>query len=64
MGGWPVDAESGMVSGIRPVAGFGSPLDDAGTWRRDGPHPMGDRLTIPWVGTSGTDQTTATMPLS
>ncbi|MDQ0921663.1 hypothetical protein QF038_000171 [Pseudarthrobacter sp. W1I19] len=53
MGGWPVDAESGMVSEIRPVAGFSSPLDDAGTWRRDEPHPMGEQLTIPWIGTSG-----------
>jgi hypothetical protein len=54
IGGWPVDADAGMVSGIRPVADFGSPLDDAGTWRGDGPHPMGEQLTIPWIGTSGT----------
>lgn len=54
MGGWPVDAGSGMVSGIHPVAGFGSLLDNAGTWRRDEPHPMGEQLTIPWIGTSGT----------
>jgi hypothetical protein len=54
IGGWPVDAESGVVSVIRPVAGFGLPLDDAGTWHREGPHPMGDQLTIPWIGTSGT----------
>jgi hypothetical protein len=54
MGGWPVDARSGMVSEIRPVAGFGSLSDDAGTWGRDEPHPMGEQLTIPWIGTSGT----------
>ena len=54
IGGWPVDADAGVVSGIRPVAGFGSPLDDAGIWRGDGPHPMGEQLTIPWIGTSGT----------
>jgi hypothetical protein len=54
IGGWPVDAESGVISVIRPVAGFGLPLDDAGTWHREGPHPMGDQLTIPWIGTSGT----------
>jgi len=53
LGGWPVDAESALVSKIRPVAGFGSLLDDAGTWRRDAPHPMGEQLTIPWIGTSG-----------
>jgi hypothetical protein len=53
LGGWPVDAESALVSKIRPVAGFGSLLDDAGTWRRDEPHPMGEQLTIPWIGTSG-----------
>ncbi|MCU1568571.1 MAG: hypothetical protein JWQ56_3508 [Pseudarthrobacter sp.] len=55
IGGWPVDAESALVSEIRPVAGFGSMLDDAGTWRRDEPHPMGEQLRIPWIGTSGED---------
>jgi hypothetical protein len=54
IGGWPVDAESAMASEIRPVAGFGSPLDDAGTWRREAPHPVGEQLAIPWIGTSGT----------
>lgn len=53
MGGWPVDARSGMVSEIRPVAGFCSLMDDAGIWRRDEPHPLGEELSIPWIGTSG-----------
>jgi hypothetical protein len=53
IGGWPVDAASGMASEVRPLPGFGTPLTDAGTWGRDGPHPMGEQLTIPWIGTSG-----------
>ncbi|MBD1592444.1 DUF2264 domain-containing protein [Arthrobacter sp. S1_S22] len=53
IGGWPVDAASGMASAVRPVPGFGLRLDDAGTWRRDAPHPMGESLAIPWIGTSG-----------
>lgn len=53
IGGWPVDAESPMASEIRPLAGWGSRLDDAGTWHREAPHPMGERLTIPWIGTPG-----------
>lgn len=53
IGGWPVDAGSAVASRIRPLAGWGLPLDDAGTWDREGPHPMGECLTIPWVGTSG-----------
>lgn len=53
MGGWPVDGSSGMVSKIHPVAGFGSPLHDAGTWQREAPHPMGEQLTVPWIGTWG-----------
>ena len=53
IGGWPVDAESPMASDIRPLAGWGSPLGDAGTWHRDAPHPLGERLTIPWIGTRG-----------
>ncbi|MFJ6157129.1 DUF2264 domain-containing protein [Pseudarthrobacter sp. NPDC092184] len=53
IGGWPVDAASGMASAVRPVPGFGTRLDDAGTWRRDAPHPMGESLVIPWIGTSG-----------
>jgi hypothetical protein len=52
IGGWPVDADSALASRIHPVAGFGTPLDDAGTWHRDEPHPMGERLAIPWIGTS------------
>ncbi|PNI07590.1 hypothetical protein CXX84_16145 [Arthrobacter sp. AFG7.2] len=52
IGGWPVDVSSGLVSEVRPLAGFGTLLDDAGTWQRDAPHPMGDSLAIPWVGTS------------
>lgn len=53
IGGWPVDAESSVVSQVRAVAGFGLALDESGTWVRESPHPMGERLTIPWVGTSG-----------
>ena len=54
IGGWPVDAASGMASEVRPLPGFGVALADLGAWRRDGPHPMGEQLTIPWIGTSGT----------
>lgn len=53
IGGWPVEAESPVAGEIRPLNGWGSPLDDAGTWRREAPHPMGEQLTIPWIGTSG-----------
>ena len=53
IGGWPVDPASGMVSEVRPLAGFGLPLGDAGTWKRDAPHPMGESVAIPWIGTSG-----------
>lgn len=53
MGGWPVDAASTLISEIRPVPGLGSALDDSGTWIRTSPHPMGECLTIPWVGTAG-----------
>ncbi len=53
IGGWPVDAASGIASAVRPVPGFGLCLDDAGTWRREAPHPMGKSLVIPWIGTSG-----------
>ncbi|PYI39579.1 hypothetical protein CVS30_02485 [Arthrobacter psychrolactophilus] len=53
MGGWPVDAESTLISEIRPVAGIGSTLDDSGTWSRTSPHPMGECLKIPWIGTAG-----------
>lgn len=53
IGGWPVDSAASVASGLRPLAGWGSPLGDAGTWRREGPHPMGEGLIIPWVGTSG-----------
>lgn len=53
IGGWPVDAASGMASAVRPVPGFGTRLGDAGTWHRDAPHPMGESLAIPWIGTSG-----------
>ena len=53
IGGWPVDAQSPVAGEIRPLAGWGSPLDDAGTWHRAAPHPLGERLTIPWIGTSG-----------
>jgi hypothetical protein len=53
IGGWPVDAASGMASEVRPLPGFGVPLTDLGAWRRGGAHPMGEQLTIPWIGTSG-----------
>src|SRR5690606_25036576 len=53
IGGWPVDTESTLISGIRPVAGLGLALDDFGTWSRTSPHPMGECLTIPWIGTAG-----------
>lgn len=53
IGGWPVDAESTLISEIRPVAGLGSALDDAGTWSKTSPHPMGECLTIPWIGSAG-----------
>jgi len=53
IGGWPVDAESPVTSQIRPLPGWGPGLGDAGTWVRDVPHPMGERLAIPWIGTSG-----------
>lgn len=53
MGGWPVDATATLISEIRPVAGLGFALDDSGTWSRASPHPMGECLTIPWIGTAG-----------
>ena len=53
IGGWPVDTESELISEIRPVAGLGLALDDSGTWSRTSPHPMGECLTIPWIGTAG-----------
>jgi hypothetical protein len=53
LGGWPVDTGAPESSSILPVPGFGLPLDAAGTWTRTGPHPTGEGLTVPWVGTSG-----------
>lgn len=53
IGGWPVDSGSLVTSEVRALPGFGQPLDDAGIWHREAPHPMGERLTIPWVGTLG-----------
>ena len=52
IGGWPVEAGSASASDVRPVP-WGGTLDDGGTWARETPHPMGEHLTIPWVGTSG-----------
>ena len=52
IGGWPVDAASGLVSEVRALP-WGGTLGDAGTWNRKAPHPMGEHLTIPWIGTSG-----------
>jgi hypothetical protein len=53
IGGWPADAGSAMASEVRPLAGFGLPLEDAGLVVRESPHPMGERLMIPWTGTAG-----------
>jgi len=53
IGGWPVDAHSTLTSEIIPLAGYGNALDASGTWTRTGPHPMGNRLDIPWIGTTG-----------
>ena len=53
IGGWPVDAGSGVASEVRPLAGFGLPMEDTGLVVRESPHPMGERLTIPWIGTAG-----------
>ncbi|WP_258803768.1 DUF2264 domain-containing protein [Pseudarthrobacter sp. NS4] len=52
IGGWPLDTSSALVSEVRPVP-WGEMLDDAGTWERQAPHPMGEHLAIPWIGTSG-----------
>ncbi|MFC8303296.1 DUF2264 domain-containing protein [Specibacter sp. NPDC057265] len=53
MGGWPLEAGSPLVSDIRPVAGLGQALEESGSWGRQAPHPMGEHLTIAWIGTSG-----------
>lgn len=53
IGGWPVDAGSPAVSEVYPLAGYGRPLEDSGRWFRDQAHPMGEHLTIPWIGTVG-----------
>jgi hypothetical protein len=52
IGGWPVDTAAGLASEVRPVE-WGGVLDDAGTWRREAPHPVGEHLAIPWIGTAG-----------
>ncbi len=55
IGGWPVDQDGADSVSSRILAApcAGGPLDDAGTWVREAAHPMGERLTIPWVGTAG-----------
>ncbi|KQR04191.1 hypothetical protein ASF72_04035 [Arthrobacter sp. Leaf141] len=55
IGGWPVDQDGAdsVLSRILAAPCAGGPLDDAGTWVREAAHPMGERLTIPWVGTAG-----------
>ncbi|MEE2524205.1 DUF2264 domain-containing protein [Pseudarthrobacter sp. J75] len=52
IGGWPVDAASELISEVRALP-WGEKLDDAGTWERQQAHPVGEHLTIPWIGTSG-----------
>jgi hypothetical protein len=52
IGGWPVDASSPLSGSVRPVS-WGGELPDAGTWHRAAPHPVGEHLSIPWVGTPG-----------
>jgi len=52
IGGWPVVPGSAMLSEVRPVS-WGGVCDDAGIWRGNAPHPMGEHLIIPWIGTSG-----------
>ncbi|MFF1881891.1 DUF2264 domain-containing protein [Pseudarthrobacter sp. NPDC058196] len=52
IGGWPVPAGSTLSSIVRPVH-WGQDLDDAGTWRSDTPHPVGEHVAIPWAGTAG-----------
>lgn len=52
IGGWPLDSAASLRSEIRAVPAPGQALDSAGTWVRMAPHPMGEELTIPWVGTS------------
>jgi len=52
IGGWPVDPSSAVHSEVRPIA-WGGPCGDAGTWRQHAPHPMGNHLIVPWIGTSG-----------
>ncbi|MGK3647694.1 DUF2264 domain-containing protein [Pseudarthrobacter enclensis] len=52
IGGWPVDASSPLAGSVRPVP-WGGELPDAGTWHRAAPHPVGEHLSIPWIGTSG-----------
>ncbi|MDQ0767442.1 hypothetical protein QF031_000191 [Pseudarthrobacter defluvii] len=52
IGGWPVDAGCALASEVRPVP-WGGTLDDGGSWEREAPHPMGEHLGIPWIGTSG-----------
>ena len=53
IGGWPVDAGTSLVSWVCALPGWGGALDEAGTLVRNEPHPLGQRFSIPWVGTAG-----------
>ncbi|MDQ0680881.1 hypothetical protein QFZ30_004263 [Arthrobacter pascens] len=53
IGGWPLDPASELTSVVVPLDGAGEALDDAGSFVREEPQPMGNGLIVPWVGTSG-----------
>lgn len=38
---------------VVPLEGGGEALDDAGSYVREDPQPMGKSLVVPWVGTTG-----------
>lgn len=53
IGGWPLDPASDLTSVVVPLEGGGEALDDAGSFVREDPQPMGKSLLVPWVGTTG-----------
>ena len=53
IGGWPLDPASDLTSVVVPLEGQEQALDDAGSYVREEPQPMGNGLIVPWVGTSG-----------
>jgi hypothetical protein len=53
IGGWPLDPASDLTSMVVPLEGEGETLDDAGSYVREEPQPMGNGVVVPWVGTSG-----------